>query len=84
MLLARIYEIFPLVCPRCGGEMQIIAFITEAPTVRAILTYIGEPSEAPPISPCRGPPAWEMFDQTVDFDPIHPEPEYDFDQSMSG
>ena len=28
-------------------------FITEASTVRAILTHIGEPSEAPPISPCR-------------------------------
>jgi hypothetical protein len=83
MLLARIYEIFPLVCPRCGGEMEIIAFITEAPTVRAILTYIGEPSEAPPISPCRGPPAWEMLDQTVEFDPVHPEPEYEFDQSVS-
>ncbi len=25
MLLARIYEINPLVCPRCGGEMRIIA-----------------------------------------------------------
>jgi hypothetical protein len=83
MLLARIYELFPLVCPRCGGEMEIIAFITEAPTVRAILTHIGEPSEAPPISPCRGPPAWEMLDQTVEIDPIHPEPEYDFDQSVS-
>ena len=83
MLLARIYELFPLVCPRCGGEMEIIAFITEAPTVRAILTHIGEPSEAPPISPCRGPPAWEMLDQTAEFDPVHPEPEYDFDQSVS-
>jgi hypothetical protein len=38
MLLARIFELFPLVCPRCGGEMEIISFITEAPTVRAILT----------------------------------------------
>ncbi|MES9858981.1 MAG: hypothetical protein ABW166_20625 [Sedimenticola sp.] len=25
MLIARIYEINPLVCPRCGGEMRIIA-----------------------------------------------------------
>jgi len=83
MLLARIYELFPLVCSRCGGEMEIIAFITEAPTVRAILTHIGEPCEAPPISPCRGPPAWEMLDRTVEFDPIHPEPEYEFDQSVS-
>ena len=44
---------------------------------------IGEPSEAPPIAPCRGPPEWEMLDQTVEFDPIHPEPEYEFDQSLS-
>jgi len=26
LLLARIYEVFPLVCPRCGCEMRIIAF----------------------------------------------------------
>jgi hypothetical protein len=83
MLLARIDELFPLVCPSCGGEMEIIAFITEAPTVRAILEHIGEPSAAPPISPCRGPPQWEMLDQTVESDPIHPEPEYDLDQSVS-
>jgi hypothetical protein len=83
MLLARSYELFPRVCPSCGGEMEIIAFITEAPTVRAILEHIGEPSAAAPISPCRGPPEWEMFDQTVEIDPIHPEPEYDFDQRVS-
>jgi len=51
--------------------------------VECILTRIGEPSEAPPISPCRGPPEWEMLDRTADFDPIHPDPEYDFDQSVS-
>ena len=31
LLLARIYEVFPLVCPHCGAEMRIIAFITDAP-----------------------------------------------------
>ena len=30
LLPARIYEVLPLLCPRCGGEMRIIAFITEA------------------------------------------------------
>jgi len=27
-LIARIYEVFPLSCPHCGGQMRIIAFIT--------------------------------------------------------
>ena len=83
MLLARIYEAFPLVCPRCGGEVEIISVITEAPTVRAILTHIGEPAQAPPISPSRGPPAWEMFDQTAEFDLLDPEAAFDFDQGVS-
>ena len=29
LLLARIYKVLPLICPKCSGEMQIIAFITE-------------------------------------------------------
>lgn len=34
---ARIYEVLPLVCPKCGGEMKIIAFITEPRVIREIL-----------------------------------------------
>jgi len=29
MLLVRIYEALPLVCPICQAQMRIIAFITE-------------------------------------------------------
>jgi len=28
-LIARIYEVFPRVCPTYGGNMRLIAFITE-------------------------------------------------------
>jgi hypothetical protein len=28
--IARIYEVFSLVCPLCGGQMRIIAFITHS------------------------------------------------------
>jgi hypothetical protein len=27
---ARIYQVFPLLCPICGGQMRIIAFITHS------------------------------------------------------
>ncbi len=27
LLLARIYEVLPLLCPQCGGKMRVIAFI---------------------------------------------------------
>ena len=30
VLIARIYEVFPLLCPLCGGQMRIIAFITHS------------------------------------------------------
>jgi len=45
MLLARIYEAFPLLCPICHAEMRIIAFINEAATVKKILDHIGEATQ---------------------------------------
>jgi hypothetical protein len=49
-------EEFPLECPACGGDIRLIAFITEPGPIRKILTHLGEPLEPPPISPARGPP----------------------------
>ena len=40
-LIARIYEIFPLRCPICGGQMRLIAFITEGTQILNILDHIG-------------------------------------------
>ncbi|WP_052314972.1 hypothetical protein [Thiocystis violascens] len=56
MLLARLFESLPLVCPNCGADMRIISFITKAEPVERILTHIGEPPRPPPIAPARGPP----------------------------
>jgi hypothetical protein len=55
-LMARVGEEFPLECPTCGGDIRLIAFITEPGPIRKILTHLGEPLEPPPISPARGPP----------------------------
>lgn len=61
-LIARIYEVFPLICPHCGGPMRIIAFIafiTFSADIHKILEHIGVDSEAPRITPARGPPLWD-------------------------
>ncbi|NIO27658.1 MAG: hypothetical protein GTO29_03785 [Candidatus Latescibacteria bacterium] len=76
MLLARIYESLPLVCPRCGSAMRIIAFITNGSDVKRILDHIGEASEPPPVSPSRAPP-----EEAFAFNPDRSREEaFDFDQ----
>ncbi|OQX32104.1 MAG: hypothetical protein B0D96_03155 [Candidatus Sedimenticola endophacoides] len=86
MLLARIYEINPLVCPSCGGEMRIIAFMTEQEPIKQILRHIGEPDIAPAITPARGPPDCCLEqDQSLAwlYDALDPAPEFEYDQTVS-
>ena len=51
-LLRRVYEIDPLVCPKCGGQMRVIGFITEPQVIRRILDHLKKKTQAK-----RGPPA---------------------------
>ena len=90
MLLARIYETLPLVCPNCQSPMRIIAFITDTGTVRKILGHLGESTQPPTIAPARGPPLWEaamaseLADKNTEWDSsAQPVPEFEFDQSIS-
>jgi hypothetical protein len=50
-LIKRIYEVDPLVCPSCGSEMKVIAFITEHDVVDSILRHLQRKEEA------RAPPS---------------------------
>jgi len=69
--MAWVGEEFRLECPACGGDIRLIAFITEPGPVRKILTHLGEPLEPPPISPARWPPTdWGELVQ-VHFRPRH-------------
>ena len=66
-LMARVGEEFPFACPNCGGDIRLIAFITEPGPNQKILTHLGEPLVPPPVSPARGPPAdWEELVQVHD------------------
>jgi len=40
-LIKKIYEVNPLICPKCGGDMRIIAFIEDYKIVRKILDWLG-------------------------------------------
>ena len=51
-LIKRIYEVDPLLCPSCGSEMRVIAFITEHEVVDAILRHLAKTGARSP----RGPP----------------------------
>jgi len=85
ILIARIYAVFPLICPDCGGQMKIIAFIREKPIIHEILNAIGEPTKPPVLSPPRAPPLWEEYltDSSTEFMPPDVLPEYEFDQRIS-
>jgi hypothetical protein len=96
VLIARIYEVFPLRCPLCAGQMRLIAFITEGAQIRKILEHIGVDSQPPRIAPARGPPMWEDCDaQTDNAVPIEPDwgtdwdlaaqatPDFDVDQRVN-
>ena len=96
VLIARIYEVFPLLCPLCGGQMRIIAFITHSAEIRQILDHIGVQSEPPNIAPARGPPMWEDCDaqmgEGAQVEPdwandwagaAQPAPDYELDQRIN-
>ncbi len=87
LLLARIYEVLPLRCPKCGGDMRIIAVINEGPVIREILGHLGEPISAPRLAPARGPPLWELpVDDQAEREtdpPAQPAPDYEFDQRVA-
>ncbi len=40
-LIQKIYEVDPLVCPKCFGAMRIIAFIEEPDVMKKILQHLG-------------------------------------------
>jgi hypothetical protein len=40
-LIQKMYEVDPLVCPRCQGTMRIISFIEDRQVIRATLEHLG-------------------------------------------
>jgi len=50
-LIAKIYQVDPLVCSRCGQRMSVIAFLTDQVSIKRILDHLGlstPPQDKPP------------------------------------
>ncbi len=47
-LIAKVYEIDPLICPECGSEMRVIAIIEDPDEIRHILRHLIKIGRAPP------------------------------------
>ena len=45
-MIRRVYEVDPLVCPRCGGEMRIVSFITQPVVIKRIVNHLRQREKA--------------------------------------
>ena len=53
MLIKRVYEVDPLSCPQCGGQMQVVAFIEppQGEVIEKILQHCGLWQASAPRAP---------------------------------
>ena len=73
MLIKRVYEVDPLVCPKCGGKMKMVSLIEarQGDVIRKILEHCGlwhAPPNPPPRAPPEAPRASQAADLPVDSD----------------
>ena len=59
-LLRRVHKVDVETCKRCGGRVEIIAYITEPTTVSRILGHLDLPTEPPLRAPARAPPQLDL------------------------
>jgi hypothetical protein len=52
-LFKRVWRTDVLRCERCGGQMKVLAFVTERPAIRKMLHHLGLPFTGPPIARAR-------------------------------
>ena len=51
-MIRKVYEVNPLLCPQCGGQMKVITFITDFSVVDRIINHLNLTfvSDKPPPS----------------------------------
>lgn len=67
-LLSRVFALDMDNCHHCGGEMKAISAVIKHEVVVKILTHLGLPARAPPISPSKVPRQEDFWDQSPGYD----------------
>jgi hypothetical protein len=66
-LLSRVFAVDMGNCEHCGGDMKAISAVIKQDVVVKILTHLGLPARAPPISPSRVPRQEGFWDQSSQY-----------------
>ena len=67
--LSRVFEVEPLICSRCGGELKPVAVILDDAELVRLLKHLDLPAEYPKTSPPRSPPG-EVPGEDSQIDPV--------------
>ena len=79
-LIRKVYNVDPLICPKCSGKMRIIGFIEDQATIKKILVHLNLwlPQNNSPPKPVKN--IIEDFQTTVDDEYLNSKYECDFSQ----
>ena len=47
-LIAKVYGVDPMICPKCGAEMKVIAVIQDPDEIKRILVHLAKIGRSPP------------------------------------
>ena len=76
-LIQKIYNVDPLLCPKCNGQMRIVAFIEDPAVIKKILTHLDLWD-----APCHGPPPKPEHTQKLTYVDDYSQASYDDDYSQ--
>ena len=51
-MICKVYDVDPLICPSCGGQMRIISYIEDPEVIDRIITHLKLSFQAERPPPC--------------------------------
>ena len=64
-LIRKVFEVDPLICARCGGEMKVIAVLTAPKVVDRIVRHLQEKAESERAPPGAAPQSHLSSEESV-------------------